>query len=536
MTEQRPPHAVDPELIRRLKAAKSRERFRLYFDEVRPRITGTLREQLEEKVRSGLIPRYERLALTLGHNPIPSLITANALSPAELIVFQPPRHEKLLSQKLLPSLDASIPREGIRVKQLSAADHDANYSLIRGALAENPGRGYTLCDITGGKKILSMQLGLIARELGLDLCYIDSESYIAGSDIPEPGSESLYIHSPDREGPTSIRMEAVPRLTITWIPSHGEALFNLDEYGTPYKFPLNGLSGSVVETVRTEIDRLYERINANILRGLSSERELDELANLVRSMMMPPGLDERIREARNGLRLHLDTELAGIPWEVAFNRLYGTPLPLARMFNHTIGYRRPDPHLPKSAGALVILGSGEGIPHFDRITTWLEERAKTSAYKIRSVRAESRGGLLRELGTRRYDAVLYFGHSEYGDTEEGTGWRCENGEIFNCADLRCLESAPPDLVISNSCHSARSMPFAPHSFACGAVRAGVRSYIGTRWFLELERSRLFLESVSEDMLNRRMPAARAFARALEALSQRFGARDISMYNYVYYGK
>lgn len=534
MIEQRPAHAVDPELVRRLKAAKSKERFRLYFDEIRPRITRVLREQLEEKVRSGLIPRYARLALTLGHNAIPSLIVANALAPEEIVLFHPPRHGKLLRETVLPSLDGSIPRDGIRAIELYSADHDANYAVIRETLAATPRDGYTLCDITGGKKILSVQLGLIARELGLDLCYIDSESYIAGSDFPEPGSESIYIHSPDREGPTSIRMEAVPRLAVSLAP--GAVVFNFDQHGTPYTFTLKGLSDSVVGTVRAEIEALYERINANVLRGDDSKRELDDLANLVRSMLMPPGLDERIREAREGLRLHLDTELAGIPWEVAFNRLYGTPLPVARMFNRTIDYRRLGPNPPGKEGALVIRGSGEGIPHFDEIAAWLGSHAARFALKTRSVRAESRGALLRELGSRRYDTVLYFGHSEYGTSEEDTGWRCENGEIFHCADLRCLEAAPPDLVISNSCHSARSMPFAAHSFACGAIRAGVRTYIGTRWFLELERSRVFLEGLTDAMPARRMPIARAFARALGALGERFGERDISLYNYVYYGK
>lgn len=533
MIEQRPAHAVDPELTGRLKAAKRKERFRLYFDEVRPRITGILREQLEEKVRSGLIPRYGRLALALGHNPIPSLIVANALSPRELVLFHPPRHGTLLREKVLPALDASIPRDGIRTIELSSADHDANYAVIREELAV-PRSGYTLCDITGGKKILSVQLGLIARELGLDLCYIDSESYIPDSDFPEPGSESIYIHSPDREGPTSIRMEAVPRLTVSLTP--GEVVFNYDEYGTPYRFTLKGLSDSIVGTVREEIDSLYERINANILRGDDSGRELDELAGLVRSMLMPPGLDERIREARDGLRLHLDTELAGIPWELAFNRLYGTPLPVARMFNLTMDYRRPGPGAPAKQGLLVIRGSGEGLPRFDEIAALPGELAARFGLKARGVRAESRGALIKELGARRYDTVLYFGHSEYGPAEENTGWRCENGEIFNCSDLRCLEAAPPDLIISNSCHSARSMPFAAHSFARGAIRAGARAYIGTRWFLELERSRVFLEGLTGAAPARQTPTARAFARALRTLEERFGERDISLYNYVYYGK
>jgi hypothetical protein len=132
-------------------------------------------------------------------------------------------------------------------------------------------------------------------------------------------------------------MEAVPRLTVSLTP--GAVVFNYDEYGTPTvhadgpkRFDRrDGAGGNRL---------LYERINANILRGDDSGRELDELANLVRSMLMPPGLDERIREARDGLRLHLDTEFAGIPWEPAFNRLYGTPLPVARMFNLTMDYRR----------------------------------------------------------------------------------------------------------------------------------------------------------------------------------------------------
>ncbi len=534
--ERRPAHAVDPDIVRRLKAAKSGERFRLYFDEVRPRITEILREQAAEKTRSGLIPRYSRLALTLGHNPIPSLIVANAFAPAELILFHPPRHGRLLKETVFPALEGSIPRDGIRTIELSSADHDANYAAIREALAARPFDDYTLCDITGGKKILSMQLGLIARELGFDLCYIDSDSYIANSAIPEPGSESFYIHAADREGPTSIRMETSPRLAVSLLPSTGAAVFNFDEYGTPYKFTLSDLSDSVVANVREGIDSVYGRINANILRGESSQRELDDLAGLVRSMLMPPGLDERIRGAASGLRLHLDTELAGIPWEIAFNRLYATPLPVARMFNRTIDYRRLAPDAQKRQGALVILGSGEGIPHFGEIAAWLGSRAAGAEVKTKTVVAESRGALLRELGARRYDAVLYFGHSEYGATEERTGWRCENGEIFHCADLRCLEGSPPDLVISNSCHSARSMPFAAHSFACSAMRAGVRTYIGTRWFLELERSRVFLEHIIDAMLGGKMPPARAFARALDALGERFGGRDIALYNYVYYGK
>ena len=68
-----------------------------------------------------------------------------------------------------------------------------------------------------------------------------------------------------------------------------------------------------------------------------------------------------------------------------------------------------------------------------------------------------------------YRVILYFGHADFDDSIEKTGWVCNDGSIFDISALDVFYDNAPELIIANACQSARAVPFRKNSFAYGAL-------------------------------------------------------------------
>lgn len=529
--------AIDPKALARWRNAKGRrEKFNIYFNEIRPAITVALKQQLEYKKEGGVIGTYNTLVVIVGHDVVPGLILANALLPSRLFVLYTERNAHQVHTMFVPSLDAAIREKStLEFLELSANNHDENYRKIYALLQKLAFGEKILCDITGGKKITAAHLALAAEHFGCAISYIDATGYLENSAIPEPGTEVLYIHLPEGKG--VLEIEPWPRrsILINYAKKYGDILFTYSDCGKFFRFEKSGLTGSILEETSHAIGIEYTKIDDAILKSQSCQRELDELATILRTMIIPNGLDTMLRISKGEtLDLIIDPELAGIPWEIALVREYGAALPVVRIlnrdFDNTALYKKKE-----YSGILFLVGSQEGIDRFDRIIERLRLFLERIHVAIRIVAADDVGVVVRELSRQRYVAIAYFGHSVFDENPALCGWVCQNGEIFGCDKLDVLCHNPPTMVISISCHSARAKPFSRHSFAYSALMAGAKSYVGTRWFLEIDRSVVFLSELFRSMLVKKRSPRESFEHALKALVKKYGVDDTAPYNYVLYG-
>ena len=156
---------------------------------------------------------------------------------------------------------------------------------------------------------------------------------------------------------------------------------------------------------------------------------------------------------------------------------------------------------------------------------------------MRTYEAANREQLRLFLAENPYFRVIaYIGHAQFDGTSAGSGWVCRDGSVFGVEALSVLTQHPPEIIISSACESARGTLFSRCSFAYAALRAGCRTYIGTNWLLEVERSTTFLSEMMKGMIETGLSTEESYRAALRSLTKKFGNNDVSLYNYIYYGK
>ena len=508
------------------------ERFRFYRDAVLPDVAARLRADIEARQSEGSMRRYGSLALILGHNEIPALITALALRPASVTVFVQPRNASGAERfERTLSVHGISPR--IETVPLSADDHRENVRIMRDAVSSFGPDAGVLFDVTGGKKILSAQLGMLALAAGFDLAYLDSSDYADGG-TPRPGTETIFIQSP---GNHFVRIDPAEATGLIMRYGEQEASLGFDLMcgNRPVSASLP-LGKEQADSFTAEYARIAGSINASIRRSEDPSAAVITLSKLLHNLLLPAELEQAVRaEGIASLRLILDEELCGIPWEIPLEREYGISLPVRRILRSA----RPASAAAHSGGSILLIeGSSEGISTFAQEKNALLAHIQgRSALSAATIKAESAADLSVRLCASAGDAriVIFFGHSAH-DRNGESGWICRDGSVFGAQMLRCIAKNPPEIIVSNSCESARAVPFCGGSFARGALSAGCRAYIGTHWELELKRSLLFLTEFIDGVCGREKSYFSAFGGALAELSKEYGSEDISRYNYVYYGE
>jgi hypothetical protein len=294
------------------------------------------------------------------------------------------------------------------------------------------------------------------------------------------------------------------------------------------------LNGSGYSETAQELARISSLVDAEITRGKDPALELKTMARSTRNLFMKKGaVDSTLKEmkGRRGLRLLLDPDLAGVPWEVMLSREYVLHPPVFRQVvreeKKTVEACRGDEPV-----ALVV-GSGEGLPGFDRMIEGIDRTLAAEEIACERIDGDSLGALRTALASRAWRGLIYAGHSLFKGREGG--WLCRNGEIFTGDSLSVLSFSPPEIVLSLSCRSARSDDHWNGSFGLDVLSAGVEVFIGTEWFLESERARVFIESFMNHYVRPGCSAGKAYSRALQELVEVFGEDDPSIVNFRYYG-
>ncbi len=503
---------------------------RYNIENILPESTGLLRGQLSRSL-GAKGSRYESLVVLLGASPIPALMIANAIRPGTLWLLHTPDKEEAVAGLVGPNLAEGVALETVLLDQ---NDHNGNNRVIQELLARlKKKRGRTLCDVTGGKKMMAALLSIAARDSGMDISYIDARRYMPNSGVPVPGEEALFIHRHRDRHISEIAVAPYARIIINYVDTGagGQFIFQVHTETETRKFTRD-MTGSDKGALEKEINALYASINDRITCSRAPERELGELRGLVKNLLFPAEFEQCLGELREqGLVLILDREAAGVPWETA---LPATELPVIRKLYNALPLNR-DEGEPKT-DLLLVFGSGEGIAGFDGLAGKMKLALRGSPAGFETCTAESSGDLKVHLAKKRYSAIFYFGHARFSSDPCQSGWVCRNGETFGSPALTVINGRAPEIIVSSACESARTLPFINYSFADGALAAGCGAYIGTNWLLETERSVLFLTRMIEEVFTRGSAHISGYMAAMGALREKFGEGDISRYNYVYYGR
>jgi len=513
----------------------------LYREEIVPLVAESLHGQVARMQQEGRCEEYRGLVTILSHNPDPTLLMVRAIMPRHLVIMYTPDKEKLMAQ-VMPQLETCCENAIMELVQLDRTGHNDNLAIMKDVMSRcHRESSPLLCDITGGKKIMSTQLGIIAHGMGVDLGYIDSRAGYMGSGVPEPGKEVLFIQKPD-ELVTEIEAAPVNKLRVGYHPREGRISYELDLHNDSRRLGEITLHRQERENLGQRLGQLNGEINATVEKGGKDfPGILDRVTNLVCSMLLTRELDRRLEKGDIGtLNLVMDEELTAFPWEAVLANRYRMPLPMARIPQKDMEFA--DDRAPfddAQERLLLINGSGEGIDGFTRHVNGLKVELEPAmkGYHFTTVTAKSSHQLKLFMGeSNPFSTIIYYGHAAYGDLPDSTGWICEDGSIFSVGDCSVFYNRPPRVVISNACQSARGELFSRNSFAYALLKAGTQTFIGTNWLLEFQRSSVFMKRFLEDLVGKKKSPFQAFTSAHRALAKKFGENDISLYNYVYYGK
>jgi hypothetical protein len=520
-------------LIQKWNATPRDKRNVVYREEILPQVSKHLNAQYLQYLQLHKYKPYTTLVSTLSHDINILLLLMYTIQPAHCVVFYTADKSSLL-QKLLYYLPTTNTK--LTPVPIDAIDHAHNIEIIKKTIKQfQKQHPPVLCDITGGKKIISTQVGIIAHSLKIDIAYIDSNKAFIQWGLPQPGSELLYIQKPDNII-NLLQIEPVNKLRIRYNQASSSIEYEAQVEKKQYRLGTKKIKSDDIEKLKSYVSNFYSRINASIIHNSVVIDELHQFGKSLKTLLFTPQVDQFIYDHTDITHLVIDAELDAIPWEILLAQS-NIQLPLIRIPNRDYTLS-PNPSIANETRIALIAGSGDNIPHFDSIVQSIKSLlASIKNISLTTFQAKSSFELKRffsEHSNTGFSIVIYFGHATFESCSENIGLLCQDGSIFSIDDCDVLHSAPPVCVIVNACQSARCELFSKNSFALALINAGVDYYIGTHFFLELERSKIFLQSFINCIIGAK-PYTVAFKESLVALAQQFGTNDISLYNYVYYG-
>ncbi len=268
------------------------------------------------------------------------------------------------------------------------------------------------------------------------------------------------------------------------------------------------------------------------LKSAAERRLLDakgELRNLGFKLqaLLPPEVSARLSaEPKRPLVLRIDEELAGLPFELAWNgeAFLGERRSVSRQL---ITRSAPASAAPCARRAklevLLLGGSLERLPASGREVEalagllWRRAQPRTRVTALADQRA-TRAALLSALPN--IDVLHWCGH-----TAAPASWELAAEERFSAEDLAGLQLRTR-LVVANSCGPDGGAAL-PRAF----LLAGARNYIGTLWDVDDALAKAFALRLFEHLLN-----GQTLGESLREARQELLAQDpLHWASYVHYG-
>jgi len=166
----------------------AQEASQYYFDNILP-------EVLDHLTANGVaLPEEERpdlLVSLMGFSPETTVISAAMVRPGRLVVIYSKETEQYfdIAAQFLTSRKI-IPFSALNQEAVNPTNAAEIYKVVYNRIDR---RKPAIIDVTGGKKVMSATAAQVAWELGMRLCYIESDRYSPELRRPAPGSEQLII-------------------------------------------------------------------------------------------------------------------------------------------------------------------------------------------------------------------------------------------------------------------------------------------------------------------------------------------------------
>lgn len=519
-------------LVKQWTLLSKNQKYDFYTNQILPIVAQSLHQQLSQYITSNNLKPYASLITILSHNIHPTLLAITSIRPQHCVIFYTSEKSKALKKVLDTIQSYSIKIDTV---ELDRINHNDNFEKIKRIIQKyNKSFPPVLCDITGGKKIISTNIGIIAHALKVDIAYIDSNEYIEGG-IPKPGSEVLYIQDP--KGIVPFEVNQINKLRIGYNAENSTISFQADIGTRSHNLGTKRIKSGEKNTISEALTNFYTLIDSSILyQNFGMYNELQKLQSTVAGFLFTKDLKDFLKKLKcTNLHLVMDEEVSSIPWELIFQK-YNISLPIIRIPNRNREFSETTATCQPKSIALII-GSGKDITNFDSFVNQLKldlsQHKEASLTTFDAYDANKLKVFFTQHSHNPFEIIIYYGHAVFGKDTTTNGLVCKDNSIFSTEDCEVFES-PCKCMIINACQSARGNIFEKNSFAYAALKAGIDTFIGTHFFLESQRSFLFIKTFLQHVLQN-APYLEAFNCSLQALAKEYGANDISLYNYIYYG-
>jgi hypothetical protein len=312
-------------------------------------------------------------------------------------------------------------------------------------------------------------------------------------------------------------------LTLRASPSNEGLAFSFEADG-----PLDRLyTTAVPKGGLDEVDAALARLRSAAERRLLDARaELRNLGFKLQSLL-PADVSARLaEEPQRPLVLRIDEELAGLPFELAWNgdAFLSERRPVSRQLITRSAAVSAAQSAPRAKlEVLLVGGSLEHLPASGREIDalgdllWRRAQPRTRVTALGDGRA-TRAALLSALPG--VDVLHWCGH-----TAPPASWELANGETFAPADLAGTQLRTR-LVIANSCGPDGGAAL-PRAF----LLAGARNVVGTLWDVDDALAKTFALRLFENLLN-----GQTLGESLSEARQELRAHDpLHWASYVHYG-
>jgi O-acetyl-ADP-ribose deacetylase (regulator of RNase III) len=261
----------------------------------------------------------------------------------------------------------------------------------------------------------------------------------------------------------------------------------------------------------------------------------DEVGNLILTQFTSVGIKRYLQnppETCTVLFL-VDEVLQEIPWELMLEAAYVGEIPF-RVGRSIVSMQPAQNTRPPIRGSshvkALLIGDPTGdLEDAEYEIEYLEKLLEGDSRFVEPVvllgkKECGRMNILKELSSGRYGLVHYSGHSVFRGSQ--SAWHVGDGYLTNELLTNAIQMAPPAMIFSSSCSSARSEGihspvYEDQTFDLpGAfLQAGVETYIGSLWNVESKAAREYVEFFYSAFLDGRHNLGECVRRAKWALKQ-----------------
>jgi O-acetyl-ADP-ribose deacetylase (regulator of RNase III) len=264
-------------------------------------------------------------------------------------------------------------------------------------------------------------------------------------------------------------------------------------------------------------------------------RNADEVGNLILTQFTTVGIKRYLQNPPDKCTVLflVDETLQEIPWELMLEAAYVGEIPF--LVGRSIVSMQPaqntrPPVRGSSHVKALLIGDPTGdLEDAEYEIEYLEKIFKGDPRFIDPVvllgkKDCGRMNILKELSSGKYGLVHYSGHSVYRGSQ--SAWQVGDGYLTTELLTNAIQMAPPAIIFSSSCSSARSEGVHSPVYENQAfdlpgafLQAGVETYIGSLWNVESNAAREYVEFFYSAFLDGRHNLGECVRRAKWELKQ-----------------